>query len=129
YAIDVGSCLTLPDNDVVIRNMDFVGEVDIPGSLNWSINIDDKISIDGTQKKGPAVSLRGYLTSYAPCPRPRVVFMIISCKGNRHKQDAIRKTWLKELNVANIEYVFIEGDPAVEKAIQLEDRLFVKSQD
>lgn len=129
YAIDAGSCLTLPDDDVVIRNMDFVGEGDIPGSLNWSINIDDKISIEGAQKKGPVVSLRGYLKSYAPRLRPRIVFMIISCKGNRHKQDAIRTTWLKELNVANIEYVFIEGNPAIEKTVQLDDRLFVKSQD
>lgn len=129
YVVDAGSCLTLPDDDVVVRNIDFVGEVDIPGSLNWSINIDDKISADGVLKKGPLVSLRGYLKSYAPRPRPRIVFMIISCKGNRHKQDAIRETWLKELNVANIEYVFIEGSAAVEKAIQLDDRLFVKSQD
>lgn len=129
YVIDAGSYLTLPDDDIAVRNIDFVGDIDVPGSLNWSINIDEKISTGGALKKGPAVSLRGYLKSYAPRFRPRVVFMIISCKGNRHKQDAIRKTWLKELNVANIEYVFIEGNPAVEKAIQLDDRLFVKSQD
>ena len=129
YVFESGSGLTLPDDDVVSRNIDFVGDVAMPGSLNWSVNICDKISDDGTFIKTPLISLRGYLKSYAPRLRPRVVVMIISCKGNRHKQNAIRETWVKDLNVANIEYVFVEGNPAIEKAIQIDDRIFVKSQD
>lgn len=129
YVLDAGGRLTLPDDDLAVRNIDFVGEVDIPGSLNWSIDVGDKFSADGVVKKVPAVFLRGYLKSHTPPRRPRVVFMIVSCKANRHKQEAIRRTWLAALDVANIEHIFIEGDPVVDKAVLLDDRLFVKSQD
>lgn len=129
YIIDTEDHLTLPDDDLVARNIDFVGDIDIPGSLNWSINVDDKIAADGSLRKRPSVSLRGFLKAYQPPPRPRIVFMIVSCEINRHKQEAIRQTWLKELETANIEYVFIEGSPSIENFVLLGDRLFVACKD
>jgi|SaaInlStandDraft_6_1057023.scaffolds.fasta_scaffold07222_2 hypothetical protein len=38
-----------------------------------------------------------------------IIIGIINCKKNEHKQNDIRKTWIKDLNYYNIKYYFIIG--------------------
>ena len=129
YLSDGDGCITLPDEDTAIRNIDFIAMTNLNGGLNWSLKVDEKISADGALKHTAAVSVRGYLKSYRPRQRPRIVVMVISCEANRHKQEFIRQTWLNDLKAANIEYVFIEGNPSLEHSVHLGDRIFVNCPD
>ncbi len=129
YLSDSDGGITLPDEDIAIRNIDFIAATNLNGSLNWSLKVDEKISADGAPKHTPAVSVRGYLKSYRPRPRPRIVVMVISCEANRRKQESMRQTWLKDLKTANIEHVFIEGNPSLDRPVHLGDTIFVNCPD
>ncbi|WP_153772295.1 hypothetical protein [Labrenzia sp. CE80] len=130
YVVDAeAQHLTLPDDDIAARNMVSVPSTGLSGSVNWSVRLDEKVTAEGSCKKVPAVSLRNVLDSYRPTAGPRIVCMIVSCEINRNKQDAIRQTWLKDLKTANIEYVFVEGNPSIDGSVLLGDRLFVSCPD
>ena len=57
--------------------------------------------------------------------RGKLAILVISCRKNRHKQQAIRDTWARDARTANIDLCFVEGHPDLPDAILLEDRLLV----
>jgi hypothetical protein len=61
--------------------------------------------------------------------RGKLAILIVSCRKNRHKQQAIRDTWGEDARAANIDLCFVEGHPDLAEAILLEDRLLVPAPD
>ena len=61
--------------------------------------------------------------------RGRLAVLVVSCKKNRHKQQAIRDTWAKDARLANIDVYFIEGHPEQSEALLVEDRLILPAPD
>lgn len=57
--------------------------------------------------------------------RGKLAVLVISCKKNRHKQQAIRDTWARDARLANIDVYFIEGHPEQSEALLVEDRLIL----
>lgn len=57
--------------------------------------------------------------------RGKLAVLVISCKKNRHKQQAIRDTWAKDARLANIDVYFIEGHSEQSEALLVEDRLIL----
>src|SRR5690606_10524029 len=57
--------------------------------------------------------------------RGKLAVLVVSCRKNRHKQQAIRDTWAKDARLANIDVYFIEGHPEQSEALLVEDRLIL----
>lgn len=94
-------------------------------SGDWSLNVADMV--DDSFRANASVRLRrpsGTSPTVAKS-KPAVLFLVISCKKYRSKQQLIRDTWAKDVVRANFEYVFVEGDPTIEQATLIGDQLFV----
>lgn len=61
--------------------------------------------------------------------RGKLAILVVSCKRNRHKQQAIRDTWAKDTHLANIDLCFVEGHPEYSSPLLFEDRLLVPAPD
>ena len=129
YFFDANGCVSPSPQDFALRNLELLTVPLGGGGLDWSIDIEGYVDDQGRTAIRPEVSLKGYLSGHVPAPRPRIIFMIVSCVRNRHKQDAIRRTWAKDLERANIDYVFIEGHPSLDSPIELEDRILLDCPD
>jgi hypothetical protein len=57
--------------------------------------------------------------------RDKLAVLVVSCRKNRHKQQAIRDTWMKDARLANIDVYFLEGHPEQSAAVVVEDRLIL----
>lgn len=61
--------------------------------------------------------------------REKLAILVVSCRKNRHKQQAIRDSWGRDAALANIDLCFIEGHPEQAEALLVEDRLIVPAPD
>lgn len=61
--------------------------------------------------------------------RGKLAILVVSCKRNRHKQQAIRDSWARDAGLANVDLFFIEGHPEQAEALLVEDRLIVPAPD
>ena len=111
------------------RHVLFSEKTSDPVSLDWSIDTASMFSGDGSVKIEVRANDSHNGRSVVLPPRTKLLVLIISCRKNRAKQEALRQTWIKDLKTAGVEYRFVEGDPSHEVAISAGDRLLVPAPD
>lgn len=121
HFVEASGRLHLPPEDLAHRHPITVRGAAPEASLEWDIG---EIRL----QDHPVVALDRQKKIKTP-RRGKLAILVISCKKNRHKQQAIRDTWGKDAKLANIDICFIEGHPEHEQAILVEDRLLVPTSD
>lgn len=116
-------------DDLAARHLIVTDRIDQLAGRDWSIDVTDMLSADGEPKVHIRVLAPAKREHFVVPRRKKLVFLIISCRKNRDKQEAIRQTWLKDLPIGNFEYCFVEGDPGAEAAHMAGDRLLVPAPD
>lgn len=112
--------LQLPPEDLAYRHPVYAPAAAPRASLDWNIAetpIHD-FPVTVREKRPIRIGRRG-----------KLVILVISCRKNRHKQQAIRDTWAADAHMANIDLCFVEGHPERSEAILVEDRLLVPAPD
>lgn len=109
--------LHLPPEDLSGRHSIFAPAVAPGASLEWDIG--------EIQLPEFPITLRDRQRAIRIPRRGKLAILVVSCKRNRHKQEAIRETWAKDARLANIDLCFIEGHPDQPEAVLIDDRLIV----
>lgn len=121
HFVEDDSRLQLPPEDLAYRHAIFAPAAAPRASLDWNIA--------ETSIRDFPVTVRDKQRPIRITRRGKLVILVISCRKNRHKQQAIRDTWAADARTANIDICFIEGHPERSEAILVEDRLLVPAPD
>lgn len=121
HFVETNDRLHLPPEDLAYRHPVTARGAAPKASLEWDIG-------EARLQDHPVVALDRQKKIKTP-RRGKLAILVISCKKNRHKQQAIRDTWGKDARLANIDICFIEGHPEQERAILVDDRLIVPAPD
>lgn len=117
YFVEADGKLHLSPEDIAGRHPLYAPAITPKAGLAWDI---DDVRLSQTpillrdNKKITHIQRRG-----------KLAVLVVSCKKNRHKQQAIRDTWAKDARLANIDVYFIEGHPEQSEAVLVEDRLIL----
>lgn len=119
--VDADGKAQLEPGDLALR-LALHGPSVAPGaSLEWDIGdmapADVRLTVHDRQKKIKAKS------------RAKLVVFVVSCRKNRHRQQAIRDSWAKDARNANIEVCFVEGHAAQREPVLVDDRLILPCPD
>lgn len=117
YFVEIDGKLHLSAEDIAGRHPLYAPAATPRAGLAWDIDdvrLSDSPILLRDQKKITHIQRRG-----------KLAVLIVSCKKNRHKQQAIRDTWAKDARLANIDVYFIEGHPEQTEAVLVEDRLIL----
>ncbi|WP_430442517.1 hypothetical protein [Shinella sp.] len=115
YFVEAGGKLHLSPEDIAGRHPIYAPVITPRAGLQWDVDevrLSDSPILLRDQKKISHLPRRG-----------KLAVLVVSCKKNRHKQQAIRDTWAKDARLANIDVYFIEGHPEQSQALLFEDRL------
>ncbi len=130
YFVDgVDGSPVFAENDLARRHVVMTERLAMLAGREWSIDATEMLAVDGRPRAQVVVEALNKGRSFTMPKRAKLVFLIISCRRNRDKQDAIRKTWINDLSTGNFEFCFVEGDPSAESARLDGDRLFVPAPD
>lgn len=117
YFVEVDGKLRLSPEDIAGRHPLLAPAATPKAGLAWDI--------DSVRLSDAPILLRDHKRITHIPRRGKLAVLVVSCKKNRHKQQAIRDTWAKDACIANIDVYFIEGHPEQSEAVLLEDRLIL----
>ncbi|MEW9617704.1 hypothetical protein AB3G45_28235 [Shinella sp. S4-D37] len=117
YFVEVDGKLHLSAEDIAGRHPLHAPAPTPRTSLAWDI--------DEVRLADAPILLRDHKKTTHIKRRGKLAVLVVSCKKNRHKQQAIRDTWAKDTRLANIDVYFIEGHPEQSEALLVEDRLIL----
>lgn len=117
HFVETARKLCLSPEDLAGRHSIFAPAIAPGASLEWDIG----------ETRVPAfpVTLHDRQRAIRIPRRGKLAILVVSCKRNRHKQQAIRDTWARDARLANIDLCFIEGHPEQSEALLVEDRLIL----
>lgn len=121
HFIEVEGKLHLPPEDLAHRHAIVAPAAAPKASLEWDI-------AEARMQDFPVSVLDRQKRIKTP-RRGKLVVLVVSCKKNRHKQQAIRETWARDARLANIDICFVEGHPEQSEALLIDDRLIVPAPD
>lgn len=117
YFVEIDGKLHLSAEDIAGRHPLNAPAPTPKASLAWDI--------DNVRLADTPILLRDHKKTTSIQRRGKLAILVVSCRKNRHKQQAIRDTWAKDARLANIDVHFIEGHPEQSDAALIEDRLIL----
>lgn len=117
HFVEAEGRLRLAPEDLAIRHFLLAPAVAPAASLEWDVG--------ETRVSDFPVTLHDRRKTIRIPRRGKLAILVVSCRRNRHKQQAIRDTWAADARLANIDLVFLEGHPGQSEAVLVDDRLIL----